>query len=65
MLSGEYMPYLLIGFVAACFIDFSNILPVAVIGTALALITYYRDKKEAEQQARINVNIEEDFEDGI
>ena len=68
MLKGEYVPYLLIGFVMASFLDFANLLPVAVIGTALGLITYNREKKIQEEAALIKVtevNIEEDDEDGI
>lgn len=68
MLNGEYVPYLLIGFVMASFLDFANLLPVAVIGTALGLITYNREKKIQEEAALIKVtevNIEEDDEDGI
>lgn len=42
----KYLPYLLIGFVCACFIDYGTILPVAVIGVALALISYFTTGKE-------------------
>ncbi len=38
MLKGEFVPYLIIGFVMASFIPFSNLLPVAVVGLAMALI---------------------------
>lgn len=37
----KYLPYVLIGFVCACFIDYGTILPVAVIGAAMALISYF------------------------
>lgn len=48
MLKIQYTPYLIIGFVAASFISFGNLLPVAVIGTALALMEFFRDKNEKE-----------------
>ena len=48
MLKVEYVPYLLIGFLMAVFIGFSNLLPVAVAGVALALIEFnrYNDKRQ-------------------
>lgn len=42
MLKVEYLPYLLIGFLMAVFVGFSNLLPVAVAGAALALIEFNR-----------------------
>lgn len=48
MLKIQYTPYLIIGFVAASFISFGNLLPVAVIGTALALMEFFRDRNEKE-----------------
>ena len=45
MLKGEFVPYLLIGFVISCFLDFSNLLPVAIIGASLALIAYNTECK--------------------
>ncbi|WP_407893879.1 PTS galactosamine transporter subunit IIC [Lacticaseibacillus sp. N501-2] len=70
MLKGEFMPYLLIGFTAACFIKFGNLMPVAVIGVALALIEFYRDKKDAENDKKLQAAIDAgvgngDDEDGI
>ena len=44
MLKGEFVPYLLIGFVIACFLDFSNLLPIAVVGVALALFVFNIEK---------------------
>lgn len=52
MLKAPYAPYLIIGFVAASFIPFGNILPVAVIGVALALLEYFKDKDEKEKIMR-------------
>lgn len=48
MLKIQYTPYLIIGFIAASFISFGNLLPVAVIGTALALMEFFKDKNEKE-----------------
>lgn len=70
MLKARYVPYLLIGFTAACFIKFGNLMPVAVIGVALALIEYARSKKDAENDKKMkaimeNANSNGDDEDGI
>lgn len=46
MLHVKYVPFLLLGFTAACFIKFGNLMPVAVIGLALALIEYFHQAKE-------------------
>ena len=60
MLKGEFVPYLLIGFVIACFLDFSNLLPIAIIGVALALIAYNNENKVAANTVAV-----EEFDDGI
>lgn len=68
MLKREYMPFILIGFVMATFLDFSNLLPEAIVGVALALIIYSideqreKDIKKALADARV---AGEDEEDGI
>lgn len=63
MLKVEFLPYLLIGFVIACFLDFSNLLPIAVVGTALALFVY---NMERSVKAKVTTNsYEEVEEDGI
>lgn len=47
MLKGRYVPYLLAGFLFASFVQFGNILPVAVAGLIFALIDFNRnDTKE-------------------
>lgn len=61
MFSKEYLPYLLIGFIMASFIDFSNLLPVALMGVSLALIDYYRNKDGGKVEKRE----EDDFSHGI
>lgn len=64
MLKAEFIPYLLIGFVIACFLDFSNLLPIAVVGVALALFVYNIEKNMKVSKATQNV-AEEEEEDGI
>jgi len=65
MLKMEFVPYLLIGFVIACFLSFSNLLPVAVVGTALALFVYNIDKTIKDKTAALEMAGKEDCEDGI
>lgn len=66
MLKVEYVPFLIIGFLVASFIQFSNLLPVALIGAALALYGYMNDKNKA-QTTSIAVDNQggEEYEDGI
>jgi PTS system galactosamine-specific IIC component len=66
MLKVEYIPFLLIGFVIASFLNFSNLLPVALVGAAFALYGYFNDKSNAEALKAVN-NHEggEDYNDGI
>lgn len=42
VLKAKYVPYLLAGFLFATFIPIDNILPVAIMGLAFALLEYYR-----------------------
>ncbi|WP_313152759.1 PTS galactosamine transporter subunit IIC [Lacrimispora sp.] len=63
MLKREFMPYLLIGFVISCFLTYSNLLPVAIVGVAFALMTYNTEKGKALMKT-VSV-VEEDDEDGI
>lgn len=66
MLKIEYVPFLIIGFLVASFLHFSNLLPVALIGTALALYGYFDDKKKAELTQVVYSNQGGgDYEDGI
>lgn len=64
MLKTQYIPYLIVGFFIASFIPISNLLPVAVIGAALAIYEYYRSK---EQMNTIQRTTQEGvgIEDGI
>ena len=47
-LKARYVPYLLAGFLFATFIQIDNVLPVAIMGVAFALMEYFRSgEKEA------------------
>ncbi|MBB5888550.1 PTS galactosamine transporter subunit IIC [Lactovum miscens] len=70
MLKMEFMPFLLIGFILSSFLNFSNLLPVAVVGLALAIYTYTIDQKIKNNKPKLvidpNLNPEgEDFSNGI
>lgn len=64
MLKTQYIPYLIVGFVLSNFIDYSNLLPIAAIGTAIALVSYFNETKQEELTARANTDFGGD-EDGI
>lgn len=53
LLRVEYLPFLLLGFVGACFISYSNVLPEAIIGVIFAMIEFFRDRKNKDLQAQI------------
>lgn len=65
MLRGRYIPYLIIGFLISTFLDFGNILPVALAGLALALITFYnmREREDLDAMDRSSEGV--DSGDGI
>ena len=70
MFKFEYFPFLIVGFIMSVFLHFSNLLPVALIGAAIAIYKYYDDikrEKELEQfmSMKINTEDEEDYSDGI
>lgn len=46
MLKGNLIPYLLFGFLVATFINIGNVLPVAIIGCAIAYLNYLAEKKK-------------------
>jgi len=64
MLKAEYVPYLLLGFTAACFIKFGNLMPVAVIGLALAFIEFYHNKKQTDNEKKLRAMIDSASESG-
>lgn len=49
MLKKEYVSFLIIGFLLASFANFSNLLPVALVGTSIALFQYFNDKEKEKQ----------------
>ena len=53
MLKPKYMPYLVLGFVIASMIPFSNVLPVALIGGVFAAIEYFRTRENMALKAQI------------
>lgn len=65
MLKLEYLPYLLIGFLMAVFVAFSNLLPVAVAGTAFALLEFNRNKDKMRKPATVTHVNGGDESDGI
>lgn len=69
MFKKDYLPFLLIGFVMASFLGFSNLLPEAIIGVALALLIYTiddaRDKEIKKAIAEAKAGGWGDEEDGI
>lgn len=64
MLKKEYIPYLIVGFVLANFIQYSNLLPIAAIGTAIALVSYFNETKQ-ENLMKENLNHSGGDSDGI
>lgn len=67
MLKAKYFPYLLIGFVFASMIPFSNVLPVALLGVVFAMIEYYRSRDNSALKKKVD-DIESkggDMDDGI
>lgn len=67
LLKLEYVPYLIIGFVMASFLKFSNLLPVAAVGIALAMLMYNisKDRTRALETLKLTAQPCEEEEDGI
>ncbi|MBO4218647.1 MAG: PTS sugar transporter subunit IIC [Erysipelotrichaceae bacterium] len=49
MMTTENAPYLFIGFVVATFVEMGNVLPIAIVGAAIAYLGYLNAKKQAAQ----------------
>lgn len=49
MMKAKYTPYLIAGFLMACFIDMPNLLPVALLGAVFALIDFFNAKARKEE----------------
>ncbi|WHY85949.1 PTS galactosamine transporter subunit IIC [Neobacillus novalis] len=67
MMKKELIPFLIVGFVFASFIPYSNLLPVAVIGAAFAMYEYFNNQKNKTlAPAAPSTSSEgEDYSDGI
>ena len=65
MLKVKYIPFLIIGFLLATFLQFANLLPIALVGTALAIFVYFNDKEREAVVASNNVKAGEEYNDGI
>ncbi|GBF10189.1 PTS galactosamine transporter subunit IIC [Tepidibacillus sp. HK-1] len=64
MLKGQYVPYLIVGFLVASFIPFSNLLPVAMVGAAFAIYEYFNSKNKAQLVQKVAVE-GDDYSEGI
>lgn len=66
LLRVNYVPYLLLGFVIASFINYSNVLPAAVIGVVFAMIDFFNTRQNQKLKDQID-EIKENggSEDGI
>ena len=58
MMKAKYTPYLIAGFLMACFCDMPNLLPVALLGTIFALIDFFgaKARKDEMKEAMANGN---------
>ena len=67
MMKTYYIPFLIIGFLVASFLPFSNLLPVAAVGLALALLVFNleKDRDIAINKTSRRSNERVDEEDGI
>ncbi|MBP9478101.1 MAG: PTS N-acetylgalactosamine transporter subunit IIC [Sebaldella sp.] len=64
MLQKQYIPYLIVGFVVASFLKFSNLLPIALLGTAFAIYEYFNQKR-IEEIVTESKGKGDDFNEGI
>ena len=63
-LKKQNAPYLFIGFIMATFLDMPNVLPIAIVGIALAAINFMYNKKIDDTAAKAVV-YDGGEEDGI
>ena len=64
MFNIKLLPYLLIGFFLASFIEMNNLLPIAVVGFAMALYEYFRTRDLEDKLSSAGPK-GDDFSDGI
>ncbi|MDR2163139.1 MAG: PTS sugar transporter subunit IIC [Clostridiales Family XIII bacterium] len=50
MFKVKYAPFLIVGFLLACFIEFKNLLPIALVGVAFAMFNYFYGRRDDEAQ---------------
>ncbi|MBR4422137.1 MAG: PTS N-acetylgalactosamine transporter subunit IIC [Erysipelotrichaceae bacterium] len=67
MMKGKYVPYLIAGFLMACFVDMPNLLPVALVGAIFALIDFFnaKQRKDDIKAALADVELNGGEENGI
>ncbi|MBS9782121.1 MAG: PTS N-acetylgalactosamine transporter subunit IIC [Gammaproteobacteria bacterium] len=66
LLKLEYVPYLIIGFVMASFLSFSNLLPIAAVGISLAMLMYNIRKERSQALSQLGSTTQRmEDEDGI
>lgn len=54
MYKTKYLPFLIGGFLAATYFEFANVLPVALIGLAMAMYNYFFGRKEGLSNSQAN-----------
>ena len=64
MLKAQYIPYLIVGFLMACYLQISNLLPIALIGTAFAVYEYFNSKNKPQAAVAGTNNTGGDDDDG-
>ncbi|MGQ7167656.1 PTS galactosamine transporter subunit IIC [Escherichia sp. R-CC3] len=67
MFKAQYIPYLIAGFLFVCYIQVSNLLPVAVLGAGFAVYEFFnaKSRQQAQPQPVASKNEEEDYSNGI
>ncbi len=53
MMKLRYIPYFIAGFLAACYINMSNLLPVALMGTAFAIYDFYNARQQKQTAEKV------------
>ena len=67
MFKAQYIPYLIAGFLFVCYIQVSNLLPVAVLGAGFAVYEFFnaKSRQQAQPQPVASKNEEEDYSNGM
>lgn len=56
-LNKDNAPYLFLGFIMATFLNLPNVLPIAIVGVALAYINYMYEKKIDDKTSMVTVTV--------